>query len=69
MLADTILSEQEFAQLRKLLRKMDIPDHRRGNLEIQGARWLYKHLALMNASKPEYPQIMALLKRISLIDD
>ncbi len=68
MLATKILDEHEFARLRKLLRKMEIPDHRRGNLEIQGARWLVKNLALRNEQKPEYAEIISLLKRIALIE-
>ena len=67
MLAEKILTEYEFARLRKLLRRMDIPDHRRGNLEIQGARWLYENLEVRNNQKPEYAEVMSLLRRIALI--
>jgi len=50
--------------LLELLRRMDLPDHRKENDTIHNVRWLARNLGVRNEDHPNFDRTMEVIKRI-----
>jgi hypothetical protein len=56
-----VLTENQEQRLKALLRKMNVPDHRKGAFHPQNLEWLARNLPVLNSKHPSFGEVMTLV--------
>jgi hypothetical protein len=57
-------NDQILMQLKNLLRKMDLPSHRKSQLTPQNLKWLARNLAIRNGDHKDFEKAIELIKSL-----